>query len=291
MPFIGITPKLLEEAKIEDLEDIFTYLSILYENGSDDAREIVGVGRWLIKELRSRNIKFPYNRFVSAVDNVPIELISDVVEQPALIKVEKEYESFNKIYPNNASLPDSVKNVLPSEAQSIFRNVVNSQLNRGLSEERAFKSGWGALKNQGWVKGEDKWLKKGWGSEKDIQFSISKTEPDKKRIFGWAYVSHKDGEQIVDHSGEVISEGELEEAFYKFVQNSRKAGEMHISKDAGKLIEMIVFTKEKQEALGIDLGKIGAWVGFQLNDEVYEKVKSGDYKMLSIGGRGRKEDI
>jgi len=63
-------------------------------------------------------------------------------------------------YASNSALPENVRGVLPDNAQSVFRNVVNSQLERGLSEERAFASAWSALKSQGWKKGDDgKWHK------------------------------------------------------------------------------------------------------------------------------------
>lgn len=289
MPLIGITKDVIEDASVADLEGIYRFLSEEYESGSGDVRETLSIGRWLVKELRDRNIKFPYNRLVSAVDNVPIELIMEVSDRPLITKSDKQYESFLKIYDTNEELPKSVRDALPSAAQSVFRNVFNSQVKAGKSEEIAFKSAWGALKNQGWRKEGDKWVKK--SINKTIEFGISKTSPDKKRVFGWAYVTEKNGEQIVDHSEEFVSEVEIEEAFYKFVQNSRKAGEMHVSKDAGELIEMMVFTKEKQEALGIDLGKVGVWVGFQLTDSVFNKVKSGEYKMMSIGGSGFSREI
>lgn len=55
-------------------------------------------------------------------------------------------------YKSNDELPDSVKGALSSEnARSQFRLVVNSQVARGLSEERAFRSAWAAIK-QHWRK-------------------------------------------------------------------------------------------------------------------------------------------
>ena len=116
---------------------------------------------------------------------------------------------------------------------------------------------------------------------------VSKDE-DQQLIFGWASVVEEGGNAVVDSQGDIISESELEKAFYDFVLNSRNAGEMHMRKDAGSLIECIVFTKEKQAALGIDLGLIGAWVGFKVDAESFAKVKEGTYKMFSIGGKGVK---
>jgi len=124
-----------------------------------------------------------------------------------------------------------------------------------------------------------------------LEAEIIEKNEDQQLIFGWASVVEEDGVSVVDSQGDIISEIELEKAFYDFVLNARNAGEMHISKDAGELVECIVFTKEKQEALGIDLGKVGAWVGFKVNKECFAKVKDGTYKMFSIGGIGVRTDV
>ncbi len=123
--------------------------------------------------------------------------------------------------------------------------------------------------------------------KKNITCAISKLNEDQNLVFGWAYVSETNGDAVVDYQGDTISESELEKAFYDFVINARNAGEMHRNL-AGVLVECCVFTKEKQAALGIDLGMVGAWVGFKLNPEVFAKVKSGEYKMLSIGGKAKR---
>lgn len=115
---------------------------------------------------------------------------------------------------------------------------------------------------------------------------IIEKKEDQQLIFGWASVIEEKGETIIDYEGDIISEVELEKAFYDFVLNARVAGEMHINKNAGRLVECIVFTKEKQKVLGIDLGKVGAWVGFKVDKDVFAKVKDGTYKMFSIGGIG-----
>ena len=118
---------------------------------------------------------------------------------------------------------------------------------------------------------------------------IEKNE-DQQLVFGWASVVEDGGKLVEDSQGDIISESELEKAFYDFVLNARNAGEMHLRKDAGQLVECIVFTKEKQKALGIDLGKIGAWVGFKVDVETFAKIKDGTYNMFSIGGKGVRAD-
>ncbi len=118
---------------------------------------------------------------------------------------------------------------------------------------------------------------------------------DDQLVFGWANISiRKDGEQIVDHQGHAIDVDELENASYLFNLYFRETGEMHVGKSKGKLVESIVFTKEKMEKMGIPENTVpeGWWLGFFIDDrEVYEKVKNGEYNMFSIQGTARKEVI
>jgi cation transport regulator len=64
-------------------------------------------------------------------------------------------------YSNNDSLPDGVKNALPSAAQTIFRRAFNAtqSSHSDYSEERLFRIAWGAVKNAGYKKSGDKWIK------------------------------------------------------------------------------------------------------------------------------------
>lgn len=126
----------------------------------------------------------------------------------------------------------------------------------------------------------------------NINCNIHKVDEEQKIIFAWASVIEKNGEPIVDRQGDVISEPDLENAVYDYVINSRRGGEMHVRKDAGTLVESIVFTKEKQNLLGIDLGMVGWFVGIKINDDnVWKRVKDGTYSMLSIGGKGMRSKI
>jgi len=122
---------------------------------------------------------------------------------------------------------------------------------------------------------------------------ILKLREDENLVFGWAsIVADEDGEEIVDFQGDVISEDELERTAYDFVLTSRKAGEMHEVIGVGKLVESIVFTAEKQKALGLDPGTlpIGWWIGFKVDDDIFDKIKTGEYQMFSIGGEGIREE-
>jgi len=126
----------------------------------------------------------------------------------------------------------------------------------------------------------------------DIPFTVEKADSDKQMLFGWASVVEKDGKIIVDKQGDMIAPETLEDGAYDYVLHARDHGHMHENIGTGRLIESMVFTKEKQTALGIDLGKVGWWIGFKVDDpEVWAAHKRGDLPEFSIGGRALREEV
>lgn len=127
------------------------------------------------------------------------------------------------------------------------------------------------------------------------RFSIRKADEERRLAFGWAYVSQDEaGNQTEDHSGDRLEPEELESAAYQFVELYREGGEMHERGGCAVLVESMVFTKEKQRALGIPDGTlpVGWWIGFKVTDEdVWAKVKSGEYQAFSIEGTAVREKI
>lgn len=225
-------------------------------------------------------------------------------------------------YSKTSELPQAVREALPPRAQRVFMAAFNGAQDRGLSEEKSFASAWGAVRNAGWRKSDSggQWVKKSQPSARDVhvdapmggdkkkpkrkpeddhamksvEFSVevTKLDEEQKLVFGWLSVIEENGEEIVDLQGHVIDEATLEAAAYDMVLNGCDAGEMHerIGIGAG-LVECMVFTKAKQEALGIDLAKVGLWVGFKVDDEAFAKVKSGDLRAFSLGGVAVLEDM
>lgn len=125
------------------------------------------------------------------------------------------------------------------------------------------------------------------------RFRITKSDDEKKLAFGWANVSIRaNGEQITDFQEDVIDPEELEQAAYNFVELYRDGGEMHERGGVATLVESVVFTKEKMEAMGIPDGTVpeGWWIGFHVQDDgVWDKVKDGTYNMFSIEGTALRE--
>jgi hypothetical protein len=123
-------------------------------------------------------------------------------------------------------------------------------------------------------------------------FKLSKAEPAKQFVFGWASVVTKDGLLIIDKQDDVILPEDLESAAYDYVRYSRDHGEMHTSVGKGELIESIVFTEEKQKALGIDLGIEGWWAGWHITcKDLWARHERGELPELSIGGYSRTTDL
>ena len=128
-------------------------------------------------------------------------------------------------------------------------------------------------------------------------FEIFKSDPDKRLVFGWASISYTvDGEQLEDRQKDMIDPEDLEEAVYEYVLNFRDTGEEHIPtmRKKGKLVESCVLTEEKQRAMGIPAGTlpIGWWIGFKIeDDDAWERVKNGTYRMFSIEGKANREPV
>lgn len=125
-------------------------------------------------------------------------------------------------------------------------------------------------------------------------FEIKKSNDEQMLAFGWASIAvTADGEQIEDYHEDMIDPAELEQAAYSFVELYREGGEMHERGGCAVLVESMVFTEEKQAALGIPENTlpVGWWIGFKVTDaDVWDKVKDGTYSMFSIEGEAVREE-
>lgn len=175
------------------------------------------------------------------------------------------------------------------EALSIFKKGFDEAKKIKKSTLRCYLAGYAALEKEGYSKISDKWVKS------DIKVKLEKMErrdDDKRLVFGFFSIVEMQGQPVTDLQGDVILEKDLEQAVYKYVKNSRMGDEKHDSRCKAVLVESMLFTKEKQKALGIDLGFSGWWGGFHVQDEaMWQKIKSGEYESFSIGGAGKYEQI
>lgn len=141
-------------------------------------------------------------------------------------------------------------------------------------------------------------------SDFKVDVKIAKIDEERRQVFGIFSLVEKNGELIFDGEDEAIPVCELEKAAYDHVLNARIAGENHVRKGVGTLIESFVFTKEKIDALTsalamsgvvakIDIPAVGWWGGYHVHDDkVWKAVQSGEYSSFSIGGSvEQREDV
>ena len=145
----------------------------------------------------------------------------------------------------------------------------------------------------------------------EVIIPISKRDEDKRLVFGWMYLpTNKGGRIIVDKHDDFMLPEDLEETAYRYVDTSRTGGvmhlrESHVQKSEDKpygvmsLVESMVFTPEKCEALGISKSAIpnGAWwVGYRVNegrvgDRVWDDVKNERLTAFSVHGAARRVPV
>lgn len=125
--------------------------------------------------------------------------------------------------------------------------------------------------------------------------TLCKIDVAERLVFGWANVAiRKDGAQIEDYQGDLIDPQELETAAYAFNLEFREANVEHTGPVVGHLVESLVVTKEKLQALGLpeDALPQGWWVGFHIPDDAaWASVVKGEYSMFSIEGTATRQEV
>lgn len=125
--------------------------------------------------------------------------------------------------------------------------------------------------------------------------AVQKADEERHMVFGWASIARQaDGSIVKDYQGDVIDVEELENAVYEYVILYRDGGEMHERGGVAVLIESVVFTAAKMQAMGIPEGTLpyGWWIGLKVtDDDVWKKVKDGTYRMFSIEGEAVRQEI
>lgn len=125
-----------------------------------------------------------------------------------------------------------------------------------------------------------------------VGFDVYKARDEEQLVSGWANVAiDKDGNAPLDWQDDVIAPETLEKAAIGFMLDYRGSGEMHRGESKGTVVESIVFTKEKQQAIGIPEGTVpeGWFITVKVHDpEVFAKVKDGTYRMFSIQGTAKR---
>jgi hypothetical protein len=139
------------------------------------------------------------------------------------------------------------------------------------------------------------------GKSWQIDAVISKRDDSKHQIFGWATVTHIDGEEVIDRQGDYIPLEEIEKSAYQYVLTSRKGTDMHERTEDDRpmtsavTIESMVFTPEKVAKMGLNpdtFPRYGWWIGqYVPNDDDWEDVVTGKRTGFSIHGKGRRTEM
>lgn len=126
-------------------------------------------------------------------------------------------------------------------------------------------------------------------------FKVAKANDSEGLVSGWANVAvNADGSLPLDWQGDIIRPETLEKAAINFMMDYRGSGAMHEGDSKGIVVESIVFTKEKQAAIGIPEGTIpeGWFITVKILDPVvFEQVKNGTFKMFSIQGHAKRVEL
>jgi cation transport regulator ChaB len=125
----------------------------------------------------------------------------------------------------------------------------------------------------------------------DVTGQILKVDEEQRLIYGWASVVTEKGEVVVDRQGDVIEAETLVKAVNDFMEHVRVGKTMHMGGATGQVIHSLPVTNEICAALGIQCDREGWVVAYKVyDDSVWDRVKSGELRAFSIGGRATKED-
>lgn len=125
-----------------------------------------------------------------------------------------------------------------------------------------------------------------------VTFDFEKSDKEGRYVRGWASVVSINGEAVTDTQGDLITMEELRKAAHRFVTDARVAKAMHSGSQVGEVVESVIIDDEFAKATGMDTDKRGWWIGMAVNDETIRKrVKSGELKAFSIGGRGKRKKL
>jgi radical SAM protein with 4Fe4S-binding SPASM domain len=115
---------------------------------------------------------------------------------------------------------------------------------------------------------------------------VAKLDEDARYAAGWALVSEVDNQPYYDDEGDHMTERDLVASAQQFMERFRVGKRSHEGEaDMITYVESVVFTKELQRTLGIDLGIVGWWLGGIIRDQdLWEAVKRGEFRGFSVAG-------
>ncbi len=171
---------------------------------------------------------------------------------------------------------------VPEELAAVFETAHDQAVEKGASEGRALLAGFESVRPNRPVVLRKCRLER-------VEFGKAAAQV----FYAWASVVEKDGEQVSDHEGDGWDAAGMEVAAWDFAARGGAHTDSHATVAEGsELVASIPFTKDLQEALGIDLGRVGWLVGFRVADpDLWDRIEKGELPMLSIGGSGIREAV
>lgn len=122
---------------------------------------------------------------------------------------------------------------------------------------------------------------------------ITKASDELQNVYGWANIAvERDGSLVTDAHGDQIELSDLELAAYEFVAQGGVSGEDHAGDVDAVVVESMVFTPDKLEALGLAKDALpgGWWLGVHIPDRAaFERAKTSK-SAFSIEGSATRED-
>lgn len=125
-----------------------------------------------------------------------------------------------------------------------------------------------------------------------VEGAILKADDEQRIVYGWASISSVNGEMITDKQGDRIAPQTMEKAATRFMESARMAKAMHEGGKVGEVVHSLPLTKEIGQRLGIHSPIEGWVVAIKISDnDVWKRVKSGELRAFSIGGRGKRSAV
>lgn len=111
---------------------------------------------------------------------------------------------------------------------------------------------------------------------------MNKADKDRRLFGGWATV------EVVDKQGEKVDIDAFKKVMKAFMDMGGNIIDTHSNKTVAKVLNYEFKKKEGEDALWLDME---CYDHYDYHDEVWEKIKSGHYKGLSMGGRRKKGEF
>lgn len=124
-----------------------------------------------------------------------------------------------------------------------------------------------------------------------VRAGIVKADATRRMVYGWASVTKVAGQDVEDRQGDVMDTENLRKTVHAFMAD-RVGKTMHSGGQTGVIADSIVLDAVVQQALGVDLGMEGWFVGYHVtSDDVWKRVESGELQAFSIGGLGTRTPL